>query len=216
WSQTRLPVRFVTTYAAGDGVIAAGGCLQAEPDESCAVGLVQVYDLDTLELAYELSGPLELITGIATDGDRLATVTRGGALWVWDTSTLEVLNQFDEGQTEITDVAFYQHEVLVALCTAADENGCVESEIVFRAIEGGETTRTLTVPGAVNSFDRAGEQLVTASDDGVLRVYDVAEGEILNETEFDAQVVRFAPDGDRIAAASDEAIVIWEPGMESG
>ncbi|MEM6283493.1 MAG: hypothetical protein AAF787_14980 [Chloroflexota bacterium] len=212
--ETELAGDFVPTYAAGDGVVAAGGCLQPEPDGSCAVGLVQVYDVETLELAYELSGPLELITGIAIDGDRLAIVTRDGALWVWDTATLEVLNQSDAGQTEITDVAFYQQEVIASLCTAADENGCVESEITFRGIENGETTRTLTVPGAVNSFDRAGEQLAAASDDGMLRVFDVAGGSVLYETAFAADVVRFAPDGVRIAAASDEAIVIWEPGAE--
>ncbi len=78
--------------------------------------------------------------------------------------------------------------------------------LLKKLIEPPGRVRSLPHPDEVwsTSFSSDGKMLGTACDDGIVRIYDVAGGQLISQTSVDtsAWVMRFFPDGKRFAVAA--------------
>ncbi len=152
------------------------------------------------------------------DGSLLATSSGFSLLRVWDvdeTSTTfgEVLYSPEDYRGDVTGVAFSSDGKTLA-------SGSADMVYLWDAETGealGELENETLIHDVAYSPD--GSLLAVGCDDGNLRLWDVAQGEVLNiwEAHPDSQVVSvvFSPDGSRLASSGWDGMVrLWD--VEAG
>ncbi|MBA5776615.1 c-type cytochrome [Stappia sp. F7233] len=154
-------------------------------------------------------GPLN--DGVLVGKDMAATVSDDGSVALWNLATGEMLDRVDEGEEKMIRVAASADGRFVA-SASWDRNayvyGLAGNRLGRHAVLSGHR-------GPVNAvaFLPDGKRLITASYDGVIRLFDADSGELQREAYshgWGVNVLAVLPDGDRVVfgAADGEAGVI--------
>jgi len=159
----------------------------------------------------------------AADGQTLLTASQDGTARIWDASDGRALHRIVAGSERIFRAAFSADMRLVA---TAGEDGTAR---VFAA-EDGSTVCTLEHPLRVNAvafldqgdLDEGDDpgQLVTASGDGLLRIWNIPAGDLIGQRRgHEGRIwdLDRLPNASRIAsAAADGTARTWDLSAEAG
>lgn len=185
------------------------------PDEKTVVsggydGTVRVWRTASDEAPTVLRGGPATVLGVAVsaDGRRAAALAEDWVIRVWDTGSGRVL--------------FSQPSSPDALGVALSPDGLLVSgsgpDGFPRLWRVGESTRPTVLRGHRHfvrrtAFSADGRRLVSASDDGTLRVWDTRTGALRRVLDADRSMrnAEFSRDGTRIVAgAQDGTVLLWD------
>jgi WD40 repeat protein len=197
---------------------------------------VRLWDTATWQVVSSLNpDPNSLITSVswAPDNQHVAVglsgvgglATAGGALEIWDTTTARRLARFPHPQP-IESVVWSPKGTTIAAGTASVAPGKIDGGMLLWEVSGGLATLPpprafLSGSGIVTNVAWSPDQkaLVSASDTGVIQIWDVATGK--NTITFRGHTtivteVAWSPTGDRIASSSwDNTVKVWDIATES-
>jgi len=191
--------------------------------------VVDLADLEGPRL--ELEGHGSGVTSIAFshDGTRIATGAKDRTVRVWDADTGAELAVLAGHTEEIGDVAFSRDDRLLASCSGAKSQfvggtltSATGSELFVWDLDTGTRVHSLeghAQPARAIDFSPDGRHLVSAADDGALRVWDLIDGhdEVQLGHRRAVGAVAYGPDGEVIASGSDDGTVrLWDPRVSRG
>ncbi len=177
---------------------------------------IQIRDLTTGRLKGNLLGPprCELAKGLAfaPDGARLASVSEGGRLTVWDAISRTRIFEIRAHPRAEGAVSFHPDGQFVA---TAGGDGLIRiwdarSGALHRELKGHEQM-VFDV-----AFSPDGSQVASGGWDQTLRIWDVASGAcrlVIPGHDGFVRRVAYSSDGTRLAAASGQAIRVYDPVM---
>jgi WD40 repeat protein len=181
-----------------------------------ASNTAQIWDSTTGESIATLAAHQSEVTATAVSGDAslIATGDERGDIVVWKVAAggqaAEPIAQFAGHSRTITALEFSPNGQ--TLISSSGDRTCGQWDLA----SGRELTdRVLKHPDYVASVDVSadGTLAVTTCDDGVVRVWSLADARVVAETRLDNQVVnaaRFAPDSSRVLITSWEAGRVWQ------
>ncbi|MHB1424185.1 MAG: sigma-70 family RNA polymerase sigma factor [Gemmataceae bacterium] len=143
------------------------------------------------------------------DGKKIAAVTDGLALTLWDAATGKALCRFPNF-TQFKRLAFSPDGKMIA---AADNPDCY----LWDVATGKEVRRLKGHQNVVRgvAFSPDGKQVATGSDDGTVRLWDPATGKEQRRIDCSSGEgcpLAYSPDGKSIASSSmDGTIHFWDP-----
>ncbi|EAU80678.2 HNWD1 [Coprinopsis cinerea okayama7 len=176
---------------------------------------VRVWDAETGD---PKSGPLEGHEGYVTtavfspDGRLVVSGSDDYTIRVWDAdSGEEVAGPLSGHRNVISSIAFCPKGIYIA---SASYDNTIHLRLATDPQHG--PVKILEHPAPVNTlaFSSHGARLASGSSDRIVRVWDVASGEVLNRFEGHTNSINcvvFSPDETTIASASeDETIRLWD------
>lgn len=213
WPQEALPTAVAVST---DGLLAALG------DES---GKVRIVEIATGSTKQTIAAHSAAVSGLAfsADGAAVFSASTDKSLKAWNTANGEAVGAVVQAATPIHSLASVKNgEWLVtgeedgnlhawdAKALRETAAGTELNPLKEIKAHGGAVTSLVAVPGAAS-------ELLSASKDGLIRRWDVAEGKQLKEWRHDAPVIALAisTDGKRSASAGDNHVVrLWN--VENG
>lgn len=177
--------------------------LSASFDYSAIVWKVSQDNAEIHQRLIGHEGPLN--DGIPIGENRAVTVSDDGSIALWDMDTGSMLDRVDEGEEKMIRAAVSADGRLAA-AASWDRNAYVYS------LAGDRLERSARLSGhrgPVNAvaFLPDGRQVVTASYDGAIRLFDTASGDLQREVYshgWGVNALAVLPDGDRVVfGASD-------------
>jgi WD40 repeat protein len=201
------------------------GAVAFNPDGmTVAIGrsdsIVALYDLRTGRQTHKLVGyaPIEDLD-FSRDGRLLATATLGGSAFIWNVADESIVSDLHDGVPSLSIRFSPRDDKLVAV-------GVTSSRVVFwkldptHRFQGGWAAGRFGQPlaghnGAVDSLDFSpnGNSLVTLSEDGKLRLWDVATRKLIGAplpVSNTGGSVRFFPDGKHVLGVfKSGAGIVW-------
>ena len=204
--------RIVNMAFSPDGSLLAGvaGTGEGDPDANATV---PVWDVETGELLLSLTGHRgETTRGVAfnPDGTRLVTTGSDGTLRLWNAAT-----GAEEGRIELDALAVF------GAAFSPDGRHLVTGDSSGDAIVWDADTlqqvRTIPASEEINALAVSPDGwLVTASDHGAARIFDLDSGEekhVLRGHTGVIHGVAVSPDGSRVATAGHDGTArVWDPG----
>ncbi|RDX46028.1 YVTN repeat-like/Quino protein amine dehydrogenase [Lentinus brumalis] len=147
------------------------------------------------------------------DGMRLLAGASDGKLHVWSSATYNLEKTITKNTDSVTFIIFSQDGRRMA--TGGTESVCYIWETVQLAAENPEPLSVLTAEEnqatmCAAAFSPNGNRVVTASDDGFIRLWKAETGEALlisHEHTGPVWSVAFSPDGKRVASGSSDSTV---------
>jgi WD40 repeat protein len=177
-------------------------------------GAIKVFDMAARQLKHTLAGHSAAVSGLAfsTDGGRLLSGSQDKTLRIWRLDDAAQIGQI-ETPAPVNAVAFVSQDQQLA-------SGNADNQVRIYAIPADATPAAATPVkelgghgGPVTSLApiAAAGHLVTGCQDGAVRVYDVASGNVVRQMGHNAPVVFLAvrPDGKRIASAGGNIARLW-------
>ncbi|HKB36560.1 MAG TPA: c-type cytochrome domain-containing protein, partial [Gemmataceae bacterium] len=186
------------------------------PDGKLAVSggadqTVRLWDLDAGNEVRRFEGHAGLVLCVAfsPDGKRVLSAALDHTIILWDAETTKEIRRLDSIAAYVNALAFTPggKEALI----------CGDNIIHLVDLQSGKAVRTFeghtaSVTGIALSPD--GRQLLSASDDGSVRLWEVSTGRVLRSFighESYVKSVAFAPDGKRVLSGGTDATVrLWE------
>ncbi|QDU54473.1 protein kinase domain-containing protein [Aeoliella mucimassa] len=178
----------------------------------------RLWDLATGQLLAELTGHASEVTSaaFADDGTTFATGDDRGTILVWQTTDTgaDTLAELTGHSRTITALAFAPADAN-SLYSASGDNTCTRWQ-VSTASEATESL--LKHPNWVAAMDLSddGTQLVTACEDGIVRLWDLVSHQVVAQATLGAGKatgVDFAPDGSAVlvTSAGNSKVWRWQP-----
>jgi WD40 repeat protein/serine/threonine protein kinase len=159
-----------------------------------------------------LTGHDEAVLGLALDQEgSLVVSSAGDELWLWDMGTGEKIREYTLGG-----------EVIRALAINGSELLTVSEAYRVRDLSTGEVLREFPIDDGEQIVRLAispdGQTFLSASEDGVLRLWDYQSGTIIHRLtghERKINAVAYLPDGQSaVSGSDDESFILWD--LESG
>lgn len=208
-AKTGAPVRTLTGHLASvlDARYLKSG---KEIATASADKTVKVWDAETGEVLRSFEGHNARVNGlsVSADGRRIASVDSGGGVRIWSAATGELVAAFDVPGENWQDVSFDRTGTRIA---AAGEDG----QAFVWDVGGRRWLQTVNHQSKLFAvaFIAPGE-LATGGIDGVVRVWNVSNGEMIREIKGHLGAVRdiaLSPDGKEFATGSrDNSARIWD------
>lgn len=180
-----------------------------------------LWNTETGQLERELAGHTDWLMGAAfsADGTRVATSSMDHTVRVWNAATGEQIRSFSAGANFMYAVAFSPDGKRVA-----GGGSSFDSTVHIWDIESGFTWGTISEDaGSVRSivFTASGEQIMIGWEWGLVRVYELSTGRVLQEL-FPSGFLNdmaLSPDGELLMVAEGwpsfaARIYEWESGRE--
>lgn len=173
---------------------------------------VRLWSSGTGELEAVLEGHRDGVTALAfsPDGNRVATASADKTARIWDRSTGRQLARLDGHDRGLTDISFDRAGSRIV--TASWD----ETAKIWENAANGRCLFTLKDAGApimAAAFDPSGDNVVTASDNGAVALWNARTGALLHRLTGHGAAVRvafFSPDGLSVVTASDDNTArIW-------
>jgi eukaryotic-like serine/threonine-protein kinase len=182
--------------------------------------LVRMWDANTGHIALEFKGHTRAVHGIAfhPDGKRAVSVGRDrkqGEAILWSAVTGEII-LVPQSKKVMTSVAFNPDGKQIAVGVLENKPNLPASISLWDA-DSGQILQSLAGHGDTITdlaFSRDGKQLVSASADQTVRLWDAVTGKEVFTFHEEAPVlaVAFSPDSQRIASGGEDRTVrLWAP-----
>ena len=151
---------------------------------------------------------------LSDDGARVAGAGLDGAVWVWDLHGKDRPVILRGSGRAVTSVSFQPGHA--GHLISADERGWLRFWNVDRGVQEGKVRLEQQAIFAAH-FSRDGRRIVTANEDGAVRVIDAVsrrETAVLRGHSGPAHDVNFSATGNQvISAGNDGTVRTWDPGM---
>ncbi|MFC1795042.1 WD40 repeat domain-containing protein, partial [Planctomycetota bacterium] len=165
-----------------------------------------------------LTGHTEAVVRLAftKDGQRLVSISNDMTIRVWDTRNGREILKLSGLNKDLRNVAFWKEDrkLIVSDGTRGlivfDGSPVIEEETKKSIVLQGHDARVLNV-----AYFASGDRLVSASEDGSIRIWNTIQGEHISSIEFNAAAtVAISPEDRWIAASGwdrDHGVVkVWE------
>jgi WD40 repeat protein/DNA-binding SARP family transcriptional activator len=181
--------------------------------------IVRLYDLRTGRETHKLVGYTSINDlDFSSDGKLLATATIGGSAFIWNVADESIVSSLQDGPPSLSIRFSPRDDKLVAVGL-----GISSGRVVFwkldptHRFQGAWAARHVGQPltGSVDSLDFSpnGRTLVTLSDDGRLRLWDVATRKLIGaplRVSNTRGTVHFLPDGKHVLGVfGSGAGIVW-------
>ena len=142
------------------------------------------------------------------DGTKVLTAGQEGVPRVWDAETGSLARELEPAGEQIRDVVWSPDGEVIAAAT--------QRRVLRWQVGSGEHAGALQGAAAAVAFDPAGQLVAAAGDDGAVRVWDPAEGEVTAELRHASTVadVAWSPDGRFLLAAAGDGAHLWDVDAE--
>jgi len=196
----------------GDGPTAAVRTTRFSPGgEWLAVAhgpVVSIYAAGELRIARTLRGHGGDVGAVAfsPDGGRLATASADHTLRIWDLGTGRVLRSLKVHNAPVTALAWSNNGAMLASASTAGTANVITTEGAL------VTELRLASPLAAIAFSPDGRRFATGGVDRVVRVVDVASGDVVRVITMASQItaLAYSPSGTELAigTAASSAVVV--------
>ncbi len=184
-----------------------------------AAGTVRIRDTRTGALVQDLVLPdvTDLLAGItfSPDGSRLAAITTGGTLSLWDPATLSLIRTVNTGHDGFVLTLAYSRDGSLLATAAADRT------IIIWDVATWAQVRTLaghTDSITALAFNSDGTQLLSGSTDRTLMLWSLEDGNVIQRFNGHTGAVKSvalnADDSLAMSGASDGTVRVWR--VETG
>jgi HEAT repeat protein len=172
---------------------------------------LRLWTIGDSDTGRDLGGHKSAIMRLAAsaDGRVAATLDQSGRALIWSLPDGEGLAGLDIDLRGLTAIDVTSDGKLLAC-------GAVRGRVVVWDTESARPVHTLAGGGDVVAiaFSSDGSRLAASDGDGMIRVWDAGSGSLLMELQNEAQraasLLRFHPDGNRLAAVTIATISIWD------
>ncbi|NEQ53413.1 MAG: hypothetical protein F6K11_25310 [Leptolyngbya sp. SIO3F4] len=172
-------------------------------------GHITLWDLDQLMPSHSFNQHQDWVNAIATNGERLASISRDRTLRLWSLSEKRLLETLSFGSGQGLAMHPSGNYVIVG-----NDQGQVDVWAVERSAK---FDRLCSVGDGVTALALSPDaRLVAVGTDGnTLRVYEGASGQCVSELVQGWGVVAIAFDGQTLVSSSqDETVTIWQRSSE--
>jgi WD40 repeat protein len=194
-----------------------------------AGGLVSLWDAHTGRQIQIFKGHEGRINQVvfSRDGSMVASASDDRTARLWDSATGRILYTMRGHDAAVRGVALDSRGQLLATCGSdgsinlvelrpwePSQSASADAQPTFRALRG--HTAAVTAISLSNDDSR----LASISDDGTLRIWDVATGQVTLTLDPDGDVtassVCFSADGNLLAAARGRHVTLWDASDRAG
>ncbi|MBN1449986.1 MAG: protein kinase, partial [Anaerolineales bacterium] len=201
----------------------SGGCT----DETCHQSEIILMDLEENRVVYRREAHDGALVALAfsPDGSEALAGGENGEILLWDVQDGSVIRRYED-DSGIKDLAFTpakKNESMLSFVSASTDGSLnvwdIETGEILNVL-GPDNPATDAIEGhtaAIHAFDfnPEGTQLVSASEDRTLILWDTSSGDIIHRMEGHTEAVlsvKFVPDGSIIVSGSvDVTIRQWDP-----
>ncbi len=148
------------------------------------------------------------------DGRYLLSGDWDGAAILWDAQTGKAIRRYASDRLNVIQEVAFSPDGRYFLAGGRTFEGAVVA--LIWEVETGKEFRTFEMPVGAYSVDYApdGRSVLTANEDGVVRIWDVASGELARQFTASAgnlNLGRYSPDGQTILTAGNDRVArLWD------
>ena len=177
-------------------------------------GTVRLIDADTLKLRhlFQEENDFLITAAISPDGNQVAIGATSGIISLWDSKSLRLMSQ----------ISSEHDQGIFRILFSPDGNSIVTAGLGGKVIEYNAATleqkRVIIedIPVRSLAFDSTGSKLVIGGDDGIIDIFDMANGDHIQSIDFgfSTSAVAFSADGSILATGSFGNVDLWD--LETG
>ncbi|MEP2671266.1 MAG: caspase family protein [Cyclobacteriaceae bacterium] len=170
-----------------------------------------VWDVNARTKLVTLIGHEKSVThGKFISSSKIASASNDNSMKVWDVETGKIINSYVDHSKKLKSLA---------VSTTSIATGGSDNKITIRNVEDGEVRNQFVAADAAISalaFDGKGEKLIAGSDDGTVKVWEIANGKLLKERSGKGKInnIQIANDNLHILVAGSSCTIYSLPNLD--